>query len=818
MASLAPHRTMAKPSFASVAARAPPTPKLKAPVSNDSVSKVAPAAKGSVTKDAAPTKAVTLANTTPLETSMTRMNITPVINTSAKISQTESDKSPNALDEKSQISSSTKTTSLNDKSVTSATTFAIDEKESLRPDDSASMKAGEEEDFQSGQASGAPSSRVGSEAGGKAFRDQFNEISERIIPGGTRVLQTRRNLPVSVEEVGEGHNAPTIARLSGAVPQDVLVLGGLTHRAKLQVPDEKLIEALDSPKDRLYLLQIEQQVIAFIQDAQKAILDLPPCNSFCRLLAHRLGDYYALEHIVDNAITAVRFYKTPSSSIPAPLSSFSKPSIVSSGPVSTLPSMKIMRRGGTGEQGRIHGSGDNTTTSSMAPSKAGSDLEDESHRGTGVASPTESMILKDKSAMTREEREAKYKETRDRIFKNFEDTENSEVLASGETSNQISRTSSATGRKKTRKNRQNDDGFDTRSQFNVYYPSGAYGATYAQAPVQIPFPQLYAAQQYGIPQAEPQPIYNPSFTPPSGISMYQPPPSQPMAISNQSYQMPAGQTVIPYGPPNYPQPQNMVPSSQMMMSSPTPSDASSISRPQFSRSQSQMSDPSWPQGNYTNAYPMPQTPSQTFQQPISRSPGGGVHMMNYPYGQLPYQMNGQSGRPAHPLPGSFNRHALNPQIQAFVPGAGFLPSQPSNYGHRPAPVPNYPPNMMGNGNTSATIYASPQMYLGPPQAPQPANYSPWIQPAANTNELPVPSQSQAPLRNRHTSRNKSSSAGNSHSQLPTPPLLAKWSSAANLPPKPPPPESSTTSGTMAPSFPLRQGVPTFQNGTYSKPT
>ena len=43
--------------------------------------------------------------------------------------------------------------------------------------------------------------------------------------------------------------------------------------------------------------------------ARSGVLDLPPCNSFCRLLAHRLGDYYQLSHFVDNSVSAVRLHK-----------------------------------------------------------------------------------------------------------------------------------------------------------------------------------------------------------------------------------------------------------------------------------------------------------------------------------------------------------------------------------------------------------------------------------------------------------------------------------------------------------------------------
>ena len=61
----------------------------------------------------------------------------------------------------------TKPPSLDGKSITSGTTFALDEKESLRPDDSASVKAAEDDDTCSGRGSIVAGSRIGSEAAGK---------------------------------------------------------------------------------------------------------------------------------------------------------------------------------------------------------------------------------------------------------------------------------------------------------------------------------------------------------------------------------------------------------------------------------------------------------------------------------------------------------------------------------------------------------------------------------------------------------------------------------------------------------------------------
>lgn len=175
-------------------------------------------------------------------------------------------------DDQTQISSSsTKPASLDGKSATSGTTFALDEKESLRPDDSASVKAAEEEDSCSGPTSGAPSSRVGSEAGSRAFRDQFYEISERMGPGLHRpYTNNRRDIPGIEEEAPQLKLAPLVSALPAPISlprTEAVPISSAPFGFDYQEPDEKLFEALESPKDRMFLLRLEQEVIAFVRDS-----------------------------------------------------------------------------------------------------------------------------------------------------------------------------------------------------------------------------------------------------------------------------------------------------------------------------------------------------------------------------------------------------------------------------------------------------------------------------------------------------------------------------------------------------------------------
>lgn len=175
-------------------------------------------------------------------------------------------------DDQTQTStSSTKPASLDGKSTTSGTTFALDEKESLRPDDSASVKAAEDEECGSGPASGAQNSRVSSEAGGRAFRDQFYEVNESIGTGSHRMHPLGRRVIAGIEEEGP---QITVAPLVNTIPAPVnlpppQLVGPPVPSIdyQYQEPDEKLLEALESPKDRLFLLRLEQEVITFVRES-----------------------------------------------------------------------------------------------------------------------------------------------------------------------------------------------------------------------------------------------------------------------------------------------------------------------------------------------------------------------------------------------------------------------------------------------------------------------------------------------------------------------------------------------------------------------
>lgn len=236
-----------------------------------------------------------------------------------------------ADDDATQVSSSNssaKPPSVDGKSVASGTTFALDEKESIRPDDSASIRAVEEdrEDVFSPPGSVAAGSRVGSDNGiGRAFRDQLNEISVMGASSQRGIVPGRNIHMMSGSEAAAAAGRPAPLPL-GAIKEN----DGASQPPP--VPDEKLLEALQSPRDRLFVLKLEQDVLDFLRNtgyvkiqyqysgeadtlSSEKELDVPNCNAFYRMLAHRFADYYLLGHVVDPVTSAVKITKTPYSRV-----------------------------------------------------------------------------------------------------------------------------------------------------------------------------------------------------------------------------------------------------------------------------------------------------------------------------------------------------------------------------------------------------------------------------------------------------------------------------------------------------------------------
>ncbi|KAK0108342.1 hypothetical protein ONS95_003157 [Cadophora gregata] len=545
----------------------------------------------------------------------------------------------------------TKPPSLDGKSITSGTTFALDEKESLRPDDSASVKAAEDDDTFSGRGSiVAGGSRIGSEAS-RAYRAQFYEAPER---RSMQPMQERQSQGVHTPQSGsssqqttdDGKSKPLLVGPTGA-PDGF----SLFYR---QTPDEKLLEALESPKDRIFLLRLEQDVIEFVKDSKEPFIDLPPCNSFCRMLTHKLADYYHMTHQVDAIAGAVRIFRTPFCRLPPSLTSISNPPTTGNTPPPTIPTMKIMRRGGDGDTG---------PSPSKATSETGSDGKDKN--------------LSAKEKLSREEREAAYNKARERIFGKEENT--GDAIPDTEDVNEMSRSSSVSTkdrapqnkRPKVPKQRRDDsESFDRRSQYTPFFP-------------QPPVPTWVPQPQY--PTVPTQPF---NGTVQNNYQAVIPPFVQP--VQQYSQNMMSNGNMQQYNSMAQQYPQRYQHHSAPITTYGTPVQSPQIPVQQWQQQQQPL---------YQN-----QTPYQP-QAPVRGPPSS----IPYAFGQLPSTINPADPKSQHPIPGSFNRHAFNPKTQSFVPNNPGLPI-PQPMSHHGSPHQGSPHH--GSPHLPYTGYAPPQPQYG----------------------------------------------------------------------------------------------------------
>lgn len=422
-----------------------------------------------------------------------------------------------------------------------------------------------------------------------------------------------------------------------------------------------------------------------------------------------------------------------------------------------MPAMKIMRRN-DGERPSNDGS---TAASSAVPSKTGSEAGDSLNDGERGGSSAGATPAKDRLTLTREEREAKYQEARERIFRDFPESKSLDG-GNGDQSN-MSRSSSTSGRKKTQRQKTpHDDSFEVRSQYNAYYP----GTQYSQGPM----PYNASVNEPSFP---PQPfMIGPGVAPPSmgyaqgqNGTMY----SNPMGMNPMPhYSMPVSPQMTPSGPwQNGAVPQSPYSGYASINQSPamtTKSSPALNNYPTPNGMQYQHTPSGWSSPQYQGAYQPSTHRTPPMQWPTY--PSQPPNPTSYPYTQYPGQhMNPamQSHPGVHPLPGSYNRSHFNPQTRSFVPGgvsSGRHPAQGGQHAMNPYPA------MQG------TVQAQ---WSGIPDMTKAA-------------ELQGPGGLRGPPTGGRDS-------------------IAKWGTPSHLPPKPPPSEVSPD---FDPKY--RPAVPHASNG------
>lgn len=719
---------------------------------------------------------------------------------------------PSTTDEAAtQVSSSSgsgKPASLDGKSIMSGATFALDEKESLRPDDSASLKGGEDDEVFSPPSAGLPSSRVGSDDGYKAFREQLQEIT-------TMNPAPRSDAPASRPTVVEGSSkgvlyVPPPGSGVGVVPAARPNSSRADGNAS-QGPDQKLLEALESPRDRIWVLKLEQDIIDFVKDPKESSLNLPQCNSFYRMLAHKIADYYLLGHLVDDVQSAVRLFKTPQCRIPPPLTGIATPSTAASTPPPQGPQVKILRRGvGEGPP-------------SLGTSKATSENGDSGNEDD-----------KQKAPMSREEREARYEAARERIMGSAKPTDTTETAKEME-----SRSSSAQAKKPKKKQRSDsEDGFEARSAYNAFYappvPGGPPGnnppvfgnfstaSSGQQSPV-VYGQHAFAGQvpQYGAPslananwgnQAYPAMDQSQSWA--QGQQQQSPyelaNDFQRMSVQQQG-NMAQGQGMTPQYNTGYMQQQPYAqqptwPQQQQQQLPHQPQQQSQQQQwPQYGSQMAFNSGQQYPGFNTTSPYNRPASSSSQSSQP-------------YAYGQLPSQTfpGRLPSNLEHPIPGSFKSQHFNPQSQTFVPNGNssaspFTPQRmtPSGSGYA-APYTTTSPQIQRQHQQAQQ---QSQPYSSLPATPSsrtlthplPAAVFPR-QPSPN---IPLPPKPQASFSQQQQTASASPVIASSTSHQSNHQInngtSSKWTAPPpSLPAKPPPPATATADSLDAARF--HQGV------------
>lgn len=635
-----------------------------------------------------------------------------------------------------------KALSLGGKSSASIATFAMDEKESLRPDDSASIAAAaaEEDDDVQGQAVDPANSSNGSNEDVRAFREQLNEICA--------IDPLRRSTAAGINQEGAPAQGVLYVPDMGHVP-----IPAMLHQAPSELfellPDAKLLEALENPRDRIWVLKLEQDVIDFVKDAKESSLVLPQCNSFYRMLAHKIAEYYMLGHSVDDSNSAVRLFKTPTCRIPPPLTGVVTPSTAASTPPPSL-QMKILRRG-------MDISGPAIANGSNMPSKSTSEAA-ESCNDDDPRKP-----------ITREEREARYEAARLRIMGSAKPVETSDALKDE------SRSSSVSGKKGRKSRRENsDDDFEARSAYDSFIAPGGYppqqymhNGSQPMSPTHFPqsYPQMAGYPQYPA-QSVPGQYWYPSMQSGDGIPDW--PQSQPAYDLAREFDrsMSLQQTPSAYSAPQSPYGQT--------------SFQQSFSQPY-----------GWSQnGSSSNGYSSPVYQMHPTYNDRPSSSASQPQQPAYAYGQLPSQALGRPPNALeHPLPGSYKSRHFNPQSQAFVPGHNngmFRPFQPQ----RTMSGPN------GSAQNGLERQMSSHPALGSPTHAQHGTITARLPPHSLTHPLPQPvfpshlppavSLPPKPIATQRISHDASKGAPSMNAVQQNESTIAKWDTPASLPPKPPP--------------------------------
>lgn len=181
--------------------------------------------------------------------------------------------------------------------------------------------------------------------------------------------------------------------------------------------DDVLFGALNDSKNRMFVLRLEQTILRFLHTVQQQSIELDPMNSFYRLLAHKLADYYDIGHTSNLEGTSVVVYKLAEMHPPSirlcdidvgsPTPNDDEPP-KSEEPIKKKPLLLKKRPQQPSDEQPISESATDT------PDQVSSEPE-KPEETSGSVTPTSRLA-------PLEAREAAYQEARARIFQNFNNT------------------------------------------------------------------------------------------------------------------------------------------------------------------------------------------------------------------------------------------------------------------------------------------------------------------------------------------------------------------------------------------------------------
>ncbi|KAJ3173724.1 hypothetical protein HDU88_002813 [Geranomyces variabilis] len=282
--------------------------------------------------------------------------------------------------------------------------------------------------------------------------------------------------------------------------------------------DEMLLTAVQSTKDRLFVLKLDNQCENFLKDESQTRLAFPHMNSYQRLIIHRIAVHFGLIHVADPARKGVVLFKSPESAIPT-LRLYDIPLSEVASDQTPVQSIKIMQR-------HHHHGGRGSRHSSTDSGSEG-----------GAGGPK-----------TIEEREAAYQAARARIFQ--EDAESDVSSTSGQSSGSrgTNRQSKATPRSQVARPRNPQGPPRQRAQQSTMYmapgyPTGDYVEGFQYYPHMDPSTIRgghMAPMHMGSSGPRPQypPTYEGAFAPPNQYFM-PPPAPQPGAFPHPQSGPPA---------------------------------------------------------------------------------------------------------------------------------------------------------------------------------------------------------------------------------------------------------------------------------------